>query len=51
MVTSVTMQFLSDGRMIVNSELERIRKEAVVSNFKVLSLHLRKNFNGNHEKI
>jgi hypothetical protein len=40
----------SNERMIVNNELERKWKEAVVAQFKVLSRHLPGGTKENHEK-
>jgi hypothetical protein len=38
----------SNGRMIVNNELESMRKEVVVAKFKVLSQHLPGGAEENH---
>jgi hypothetical protein len=37
--------------MIVNNELERMRKEVVMAEFKVLSRHLPGGTEENHEKL
>jgi hypothetical protein len=47
---SISDYIASNKRMIVNNELERMWKETVVAQFKVLSRHLPGGTEGNHEK-